>query len=144
MLKRRRASQVMPAVDLTVMEAVFRPRSVAVVGASTNPDSPGHDYVRSLLDFGYGGALYPVNPRATDVLGLRAYHRLRDVPGPVDFVISCIPAEGILDLVEECREKGAKDILSTLWAFGTRNRGKMINFKEHGILMNDSGYPPSD
>jgi acyl-CoA synthetase (NDP forming) len=90
------------------MEAVFRPRSVAVVGASTNPDSPGHDYVRSLLDFGYGGAVYPINPRAAELLGLRAYPRLRDVPEAVDLVISCIPAEGILDLVEECREKGAK------------------------------------
>lgn len=90
------------------MEALFRPRSVAVVGASTNPDSPGHDYVRSLLDFGYGGPVYPINPRATELLGLRAYPRLRDVPGAVDLVISCIPAEGVLGLVDECREKGAK------------------------------------
>jgi len=90
------------------MEAVFHPRSVAVVGASANPDSPGHDYVRSLLDFGYRGAIYPVNPRTPEILGLRAYPSLRDVPGAVDYVICCIPAEGILDLVEECREKGAK------------------------------------
>jgi acyl-CoA synthetase (NDP forming) len=90
------------------MEAVFHPRSVAVVGASANPDSPGHDYVRSLLDFGYRGAIYPVNPRTPEILGLRAYPSLRDIPGAVDYVICCIPAEGILDLVEECREKGAK------------------------------------
>jgi acyl-CoA synthetase (NDP forming) len=90
------------------MEAVFHPRSVAVVGASANPDSPGHDYVRSLLDFGYRGAIYPVNPRAAEILGLKAYPRLRDVPGTVDHVICCIPAEGILDLVDECREKGAR------------------------------------
>jgi len=90
------------------MEAVFHPRSVAVVGASGNPDSPGHDYVRGLLDFGYRGAIYPVNPRTPEILGLKAYPSLRDVPGTVDYVICCIPAEGILDLVEECREKGAK------------------------------------
>jgi acyl-CoA synthetase (NDP forming) len=104
-----RAFQAMPAAaDLAVMEAVFHPHSVAVVGASTNPDSPGHDYVRSLLDFGYRGAIYPINPRATELLGVKAYPRLRDVPGAVDYVISCIPVEGILGLVEECREKGAK------------------------------------
>ena len=96
------------AAGVAVMEAVFHPRSVAVVGASANPDSPGHDYVRSLLDFGYRGAIYPVNPRAAEILGLKAYPRLRDVPGTVDYVICCIPAEGILDLVEECREKGAR------------------------------------
>jgi acyl-CoA synthetase (NDP forming) len=90
------------------MEAVFHPRSVAVVGASTNPDSPGHDYVRSLLDFGYRGAIYPINPRATELLGLRAYPSLRDVPGDVDYVICCIPSEGILGVVGECRAKGAR------------------------------------
>jgi acyl-CoA synthetase (NDP forming) len=108
MAGRSRFSETEAAVDFAVIEAVFHPRSVAVVGASTNPDSPGHDYVRSLLDFNYRGSVYPINPRASELLGLRAYPSLRDVPGTVDFVISCIPAEGILDLVEECREKGVK------------------------------------
>src|SRR3990172_1602550 len=108
MSERLRALEASPMVDAAVMEAAFHPRSVAVVGASTNPDSPGHDYVRSLIDFGYPGAIYPINPRAPDILGLRAYAGLRDVPGTVDYVISCIPAEGVLDLVEECREKGTR------------------------------------
>jgi acyl-CoA synthetase (NDP forming) len=90
------------------MEAVFHPRSVAVVGASANPDSPGYDYVRSLLDFGYRGAIYPINPRTPEILGLNAFPSLRDVPGTVDYVICCIPAEGVLELVEECRQKGAR------------------------------------
>jgi len=90
------------------MEAVFHPRSVAVVGASANPDSPGHDYLRSLLDFGYRGAIYPINPRTPEILGLNAFPSLRDVPGTVDYVICCIPAEGVLELVEECRQKGAR------------------------------------
>jgi len=101
-------SEAPSLADAAVMEAVFHPRSVAVVGASTNPDSPGQDYVRSLLDLGYEGAIYPVNPRAPEILGLRAYPSLRDVPGTVDYVISCIAAEGILDVVEECREKKAR------------------------------------
>jgi acyl-CoA synthetase (NDP forming) len=112
------------------MEAVFHPRSVAVVGASANPDSPGHDYVRSLLDFGYGGAVHPVNPRATELLGLRAYPRLRDVPGTVDLVISCIPAEGILDLVEECREKGARVLQLFTGRFSETGRREGIRLEE--------------
>lgn len=84
------------------LDLLFSPRSVAVVGASTNVDSPGHDYVRSLREFGFSGAVYPVNPKAEEVAGYRAYPSLAAVPEPVDLVISCIPAEGVLDLVDEC------------------------------------------
>jgi acyl-CoA synthetase (NDP forming) len=108
MSREPQASDALPVAEAAVMEAVFQPRSVAVVGASANPDSPGHDYVRSLLDFGYRGAIHPINPRTPEILGLKAYPSLRDVSGTVDYVICCIPAEGVLGLVEECREKGAK------------------------------------
>ncbi len=87
------------APDLTRM---FRPRSIAVVGASTNVDSPGHDYVLSMREFGFTGSVYPINPRAGEVAGYRAYPALADVPGGVDLVISCIPASGVLALIEEC------------------------------------------
>ncbi len=85
--------------------SLFQPRSVAIVGASSNVDSPGHDYVKSLLVAGFKGAIYPVNPRAPEILGLRAYASLSEVPGDVDLVISCIPAGGVLDLIGECGAK---------------------------------------
>ncbi|TAK57573.1 MAG: acyl-CoA synthetase, partial [Dehalococcoidia bacterium] len=88
-----------------VPSALFQPRSVAVVGASSNIDSPGHDYVKSLLAAGFSGEVYPINPRAPEILGLRAYASLSEVPGDVDLVISCIPAGGVLDLIGECRAK---------------------------------------
>jgi acyl-CoA synthetase (NDP forming) len=87
------------------LSSLLRPRSIAVVGASANPDSPGHDYLRSLLDFGFAGAIYPVHPREKELLGLQVYPDLRSVPGEVDYVISCIPSEGILDLLDQCAEK---------------------------------------
>jgi acyl-CoA synthetase (NDP forming) len=90
------------------VETVLRPRSVAVVGASANPDSPGHDYVRCLLDFGFRGPIYPVNPRLTELLGLPAYLSLRHLPGPAEYVISCIPAEGVLDLLDDCHGRGVR------------------------------------
>jgi acyl-CoA synthetase (NDP forming) len=119
-----------PVAEAAVMEAVFQPRSVAVVGASANRDSPGHDYVRSLLDFGYRGAIYPVNPRAPEVLGLKAYPSLRDVAGSVDYVICCIPAEGILDLVEECREKGARVLQLFTGRFSETGQGEGARLEE--------------
>ena len=84
---------------------LLRPRSVAIVGVSANPDSAGHDYLKSLLDFGFAGPIYPVHPRERELLGLTAYPSLRDAPGDIDYVISCIPAEGVLDLLDACSEK---------------------------------------
>ncbi|MCH7812378.1 MAG: CoA-binding protein, partial [Chloroflexi bacterium] len=85
---------------------LLHPRSIAVVGASANPDSPGHDYLKSIIDFGYKGAVYPINPRQDEILGLKAYHDVREIPGEVAFVISCIPSGGVLDLIDACAEKG--------------------------------------
>jgi acyl-CoA synthetase (NDP forming) len=102
---------------------------VAVVGASTNPDSPGHDYVRSLLDFGYGGAIYPVNPRATELLGLKAYPSLGDVPGDVDYVICCIPSEGVLGVVDECRAKGARVLQLFTGRFSETGRSEGVRLE---------------
>jgi acyl-CoA synthetase (NDP forming) len=93
-------------MSTNVPESVFRPRSVAVVGASSNVDSPGHDYVRSLVDFGFAGPIYPINPRAPEILGLKAYPSLSAVPGDVDLVISCIPADGVISMIGEARGKG--------------------------------------
>jgi acetyltransferase len=89
-------------------EAVFAPGSVAVVGASSNVDGPGHDYVKALVDSGFDGPIYPINPRSPEIMGLRAYPSLTDVPGDVDLVISCIPADGVLSLIDESREKGVR------------------------------------
>ncbi len=91
---------------MSLPASVFAPKSVAIVGASSNVDSPGHDYLRAIVDFGFAGAIYPINPRAAEILGIKAYASLTDVPGSVDFVISCIPADGVLSLIAECRVKG--------------------------------------
>ena len=87
--------------------AVFSPRSVAIVGASSNVDSPGHDYVRAIVAAGFRGPIYPINPRAPEIMGLAAYPSLTAVPGDVDLVISCIPADGVLSLIAESKAKGA-------------------------------------
>lgn len=96
--------------NVTELEAIFQPRAIAVIGASANPESLGHDYVRCLQEYGYKGAIYPVNPELSEVLGLKVYPSLRQVPGTVDYVISCIPASGVLALVEDCGQKGVRAI----------------------------------
>jgi acyl-CoA synthetase (NDP forming) len=105
--RRKAGARGEPAVAAD-LDALFHPRAIAVVGASANPDSPGHDYVRSLLGSGFAGQIYPVNPRLSELVGLKVYSRLTDAPGPVDYVISCVPAESVLAVVDECREKGVR------------------------------------
>ena len=92
------------------LDPVFHARSVAVVGASANPDTPGYDYVRSIQALGYKGEIYPVNPKGGEILGLTVYPSLADVPGDVDYVISCIPSDHILDLVRHAAESNVKAI----------------------------------
>ncbi len=87
---------------------VFHPRSVAVVGASTSQGPGG--FVEAILEMGFDGALYPVNPKASELAGLTCYPSLADVPGDVDYVISSIPAPLVPQLVEDAAAKKTKVI----------------------------------
>lgn len=92
------------------LEEIFHPGSIAVAGASPNAQAPGNNFTEALIKYGFKGKIYPINPKHKEILGLTAYARVRDVPGPVDYVISCIPARGALDLVDDCAHKGVKAI----------------------------------
>ncbi len=82
---------------------IFEPKSVAIVGATTNPDTVTNvTFLRQLLDFGYQGGIYPVNPHASEILGLKAYASIRDIPEPVDYVVSAIAAPRTPKLMQEC------------------------------------------
>lgn len=89
-------------------EEYFHPKSIAVAGASADPRAQGHAYLRELLHFNYRGAIYPIHPRTTEILGLKVYQNLMDIPGQVDMVISCVPAQALPALLEACTKKGVK------------------------------------
>jgi acyl-CoA synthetase (NDP forming) len=89
---------------------ILHPRSIAVVGASANPDTPGYDYVASLQEAGFQGPVYPVNPKGGEIRGIKVYESLSDVPGDVDYVISCIPSAHILELVEQAASRNVRAI----------------------------------
>jgi len=90
------------------LEELIHPRSIAIAGASASRQGGG--FLSPLVQQGFKGALYPVNPKYSEVMGLKAYARVRDIPGPVDYVISSIPAAGVLELIADCAEKGVKII----------------------------------
>ena len=86
----------------------FYPESVAVVGASVDPKKTGHVMLNNLLSYGYKGKIYPINPGAEEILGVKSYKSILEIPGEVDLVIFTIPAKGIVDTMEECGNKGVK------------------------------------
>jgi len=90
------------------LDAAFHPRSIAIAGASGNPLSRGYAYTLHLLNYGYRGQIYPVTINWPEVLGFKAYPTLKDIPGTVDYVICCLPAPRVPDLLSECPEKGVK------------------------------------
>lgn len=92
------------------LEHLFHPRSVAVAGASTDPTRwyINEFYIEPLLKMGYQGKIYPINPRGGEIQGLPVYRSLKEAPAPVDHVVSCIPAYETPQLLEECRQVGAR------------------------------------
>ena len=94
-----------------MLDSLFRPRGVAVMGASNNPLSIGHIVVKNLKTYGFKGEIYPINPKQPEILGLKAYKSILDVPGPVD--ICCIAVKSILvpQMVEDCGRKGVKFVI---------------------------------
>jgi len=84
----------------------FRPRNVAIVGASREPGKVGYAVIKNLLDGGYKGKIYPINPRATEILGLKCYPDIREVPDPeVDAVLISVPAALVPDVIPSLAEK---------------------------------------
>ena len=103
------------------LDAIFNPRSIAVVGATGTPvaapNAPATSFnahtqifMYTLIDWGYPGRIYPVNTKGDEIRGLKVYRSLRDIPGPVDYVICIVPAEATPGLVQDCVAKGVKGL----------------------------------
>ena len=90
------------------LEALFRPRGVVVVGASPVPGKIGNLVVQSLQRNGFGGDLYPVNRAGQEVLGLRTYSSVLDVPDPVDLAVIAVPADAVSAAFDECAQRRVK------------------------------------
>jgi acyl-CoA synthetase (NDP forming) len=84
---------------------LFEPRSVAVVGVSDDAARPGSQAARALLKNGYGGKLYPVNPKYEQFDGLKCFPSVEAIPDAVDLVVIGVPAQGVLPVLEQCAAK---------------------------------------
>ncbi|MGQ9693696.1 MAG: acetate--CoA ligase family protein [Thermodesulfobacteriota bacterium] len=87
---------------------IFCPRSVAVLGASSNPFKMGHQCLLSLKDSNFPNPIFPINPQEKEILGWKTYARLEQVPGTIDLAIISIPAAEVMGALKACQEKGVK------------------------------------
>ena len=93
------------------LQALFRPKSVAIIGASRTPGKVGHIVAKNTIESGFEGGIYPINPRAEEILGLKCYASILDVPEAVDLAVIAIPAKHVLQAAEECGRKGVKGLI---------------------------------
>ncbi|MDF5755401.1 bifunctional GNAT family N-acetyltransferase/acetate--CoA ligase family protein [Spongiactinospora sp. TRM90649] len=100
------------------IQRLLTPGSVAVIGASREPGGVGHTVLRNLLAGDFAGPVYPVHREARALAGVRAYPSVTAIDGEVDLAVLAVPAEGVLDVVVECAEKGVRGLIVVSSGFG--------------------------
>lgn len=96
----------------------LEPRSVALIGASTEEKKLGHSILKNLTESGFGGTVYPVNPKHDELAGLRCFSSVSDIPGGIDMAVIVTPAATVTDLAEECGTKKVKTLVVISAGFG--------------------------
>ena len=124
------------------INSIINPKSIAVVGASNRSGSLGLNIFRNLLDAGYQGILYPVNPNARSIQGVKAYPRLLDIPDEVDMAELIVPSAHVPSVIEEAGQKGIKGCVIITAGFkeigglGVELEKRMMSVaKKHGIRV---------
>ena len=93
------------------LDKIFNPKSVAVIGASDEEGSVGHALIKNLTESGFAGHVFPVNLKKTEVLNLKAYQRVEQVPEPIDLAVIATPARTVPDVLEQCGKAGITGIV---------------------------------
>ncbi len=92
-------------------EKLIRPNSVAIVGASAQPTKVGHAVLKNILNDGYEGDVYPVNPTALEILGNKCYRSLQDIPGEVDLAVIVVKRDLVASILKDCVSKSVKAVI---------------------------------
>jgi acyl-CoA synthetase (NDP forming) len=132
------------------LEKFFEPKSVVVIGASAVPHKPGNDVIRNILANEYAGKLYLVNPKGGEIMGMRAYPSISDLPEGIDLAIVILPASSNPQAIRECAAKGIKAIVLAAGGFSEVDaKGKELQeeliqvIRETGVRVigpNTSGH----
>ncbi len=115
-----------------MLNAFFAPQSVAVIGAAREPGKLGYGVVSNILNYGYTGQVYPVNPKADEILGLPCYPGVLAIPGPVELAVIVVPNKFVPQVMEECGQKGVQGAI--IISAGFREAGMDGIKLEHQVL----------
>ena len=96
---------------MTNLDKIMKPKSVAVIGASTKEHTIGSDIMKRLQEYKFNGNIYPVNPKGGVIEGLQAYTSILEVPGEVDLAIIVVNSKFVLDTIDQCNQKGIKGLV---------------------------------
>jgi acetate---CoA ligase (ADP-forming) len=126
----------------THLDAILRPRSIAVIGASRSTRTIGHQVLANLLEHGFAGTVYPVNPLASSVHSIRAYPSVLEIPEAPDLAVLAVPKERALQAARECAEAGVRGLVVITAGFREvggegeeRERELMEIVRAHGMRM---------
>src|SRR5919202_491681 len=93
------------------LDAIFRPETVAVIGATERVGSVGRTLIRNLISCPFGGTVFPVNPKRSNVLGIKAYPSIAEVPERVDLAVIAVPAPAVPDIIAERVDAGVRSAI---------------------------------
>ena len=124
------------------LDALFRPRSIAIIGASQKELSIGNVIIKNLLHYGYTGDIYPINPKMDEIRGLKAYPTIFDVPEEIDLAHVIVPGKIVPQVIEECGLKGIKAVIINSAGFSEMGEEGialqnefLANAKKYGIRI---------
>ncbi|MBI4882021.1 MAG: acetate--CoA ligase family protein [Planctomycetes bacterium] len=124
------------------LDALFRPRAVAVIGASRRPGSIGREVLRNLVSGGFEGKVFPVNPKASVLHSFKCHPTVTAIPDPVDLAVICVPKKLVLETVKQCAKKGVGAIVVITAGFretgpeGAKEEKRILDVtRAHGMRM---------
>ena len=107
---------------MNVLDKIMKPKSVAVIGASTKPKTIGSEIMQRLRDYKFNGKIYPVNPKGGMIEGFQAYTSINEVPEEVDLAVIVVNAKFVLDTIDQCHKKGIKGLCIIIVGFKETGR----------------------
>ncbi|MGP8215530.1 MAG: acetate--CoA ligase family protein [Bacteroidia bacterium] len=114
------------------LKYIFEPKSVAVIGVSATPNTVGNAVFSNILQSNFKGVIFPVNPKYSNIMGVKAYKDVLSIPDEVDMAVICIPAKAVIAVLKQCAEKGVKGIV--LITAGFKEVGKEGKAMEDEII----------
>lgn len=125
-----------------MLDMFSNPGAVAVIGASRDPSKLGNGILSNIIQYGFSGDVYPINPKADEILGLTCYPSVLDIDGPIDLAVIVVPYRFVASTLEECGQKGVRGAIVISAGFreagleGVRREKELIaTAKKHGIRL---------